>query len=74
MINYTKRITDPQVLPILRDKKIESQHNKLNPYQHRNKSSSQHAELSFLSATSLDAEMSHLRNTFKEAESSKIIP
>jgi hypothetical protein len=74
MMSYTKRIADPQVLPILRDKKVESQNHKITPYYHRNKTSSQHAELSFLSSTSLDAEISHLRNTFKEAGSTKLIP
>lgn len=75
MITHTKKISDPPLLPILRDKKMDSQREieKNNIYRHRNKSSSQYAELSFLTNTSLESEVSQLRNTFKDVESNKVI-
>lgn len=75
MINYTKKIADPPLPPILWDKKIESQkmieHNI--KHRHKNKSHSQYSQLSFLTDTSLNAEVSQLKNTFKDNNTSIIV-
>jgi hypothetical protein len=67
MINYTKKIDDPPLPPILWDKKISSaKHIEDGHKGYRIKSHSHHTELSFLTDMSLDAEVSQLRNTFKD--------
>ena len=64
MINYSKKIDDPPLPPILWDKKLELSH--LNtPYKPKLKSLSQHTDISFLQDSTLNTEVSILRNTFK---------
>ena len=69
MICFTKKIDDPPLPPLLWDKKIESNSRVAESglvYKYKNKSHSQHTDISFLNDVTLNAEVSMLRNTFKD--------
>ena len=76
MICFTKKIDDPPLPPLLWDKKIDNHSKVTEPasaYKYKNKSHSQHTDISFLNDVTLNAEVSMLRNTFKDTESAKVI-
>lgn len=73
MINFTKKVTDPPLLPIVSPKRPEFQHHRATQSREKTKSISHNSDISFLYDSSMETEMAQLRGTFKQLQSSKLI-
>lgn len=72
ILNYTKKCSDPLLLPIIHHKKAANSANK-EGIKERNKSLSYNSNFSFQNDEQYDTEMEQLRETFKNLESTKVL-